>query len=116
MRDETDLQLVNLLQIDPRISWSKAGEILQMSPTTVANRWNHLVEKGLAWICTYPNPERRFTAVVEVDCRTEFLPSATKQMCAHPLIMSVDEATGQTTRSEERRVGKECRSRWSPYH
>src|SRR5260370_42597434 len=24
--------------------------------------------------------------------------------------------TGGHTRSEERRVGKECRSRWSPYH
>ena len=24
--------------------------------------------------------------------------------------------TGKTARSEERRVGKECRSRWSPYH
>src|SRR3712207_7499347 len=24
--------------------------------------------------------------------------------------------TGLDTRSEERRVGKECRSRWSPYH
>ena len=23
---------------------------------------------------------------------------------------------GSYTRSEERRVGKECRSRWSPYH
>ena len=23
---------------------------------------------------------------------------------------------GAVTRSEERRVGKECRSRWSPYH
>src|SRR6478735_10732892 len=23
---------------------------------------------------------------------------------------------GRRTRSEERRVGKECRSRWSPYH
>ena len=23
---------------------------------------------------------------------------------------------GATSRSEERRVGKECRSRWSPYH
>ena len=23
---------------------------------------------------------------------------------------------GQSSRSEERRVGKECRSRWSPYH
>ena len=25
-------------------------------------------------------------------------------------------ARGKDTRSEERRVGKECRSRWSPYH
>ena len=24
--------------------------------------------------------------------------------------------TQEVTRSEERRVGKECRSRWSPYH
>src|SRR3989449_11108661 len=24
--------------------------------------------------------------------------------------------TARVTRSEERRVGKECRSRWSPYH
>ena len=26
------------------------------------------------------------------------------------------EITGFSSRSEERRVGKECRSRWSPYH
>src|SRR2546427_4873268 len=26
------------------------------------------------------------------------------------------DAQGQLVRSEERRVGKECRSRWSPYH
>ena len=25
-------------------------------------------------------------------------------------------ANGPAERSEERRVGKECRSRWSPYH
>ena len=25
-------------------------------------------------------------------------------------------SSGKTNRSEERRVGKECRSRWSPYH
>src|SRR2546430_11968455 len=29
---------------------------------------------------------------------------------------TVNVAAGQTARSEERRVGKECRSRWSPYH
>ena len=27
-----------------------------------------------------------------------------------------NESEQVTTRSEERRVGKECRSRWSPYH
>ena len=27
-----------------------------------------------------------------------------------------DALNSYTTRSEERRVGKECRSRWSPYH
>ena len=37
------------------------------------------------------------------------------------LDLSACAATGQThdliyVRSEERRVGKECRSRWSPYH
>ena len=26
------------------------------------------------------------------------------------------QAAARMTRSEERRVGKECRSRWSPYH
>ena len=29
---------------------------------------------------------------------------------------TINTATTATTRSEERRVGKECRSRWSPYH
>ena len=33
------------------------------------------------------------------------------------VITNADEiADEMTTRSEERRVGKECRSRWSPYH
>ena len=36
-----------------------------------------------------------------------------------PLSVGITTLAGQhstTTRSEERRVGKECRSRWSPYH
>ena len=36
------------------------------------------------------------------------------------LVMSGQEVivtkNGREVRSEERRVGKECRSRWSPYH
>ena len=29
---------------------------------------------------------------------------------------TTEKVGGLNTRSEERRVGKECRSRWSPYH
>ena len=29
---------------------------------------------------------------------------------------AIMETIAETMRSEERRVGKECRSRWSPYH
>ena len=32
------------------------------------------------------------------------------------LILAFSQASGILLRSEERRVGKECRSRWSPYH
>src|ERR1019366_3804671 len=31
-------------------------------------------------------------------------------------VMSIASSSGARYRSEERRVGKECRSRWSPYH
>ena len=49
-------------------------------------------------------------------------------VCSHKFIAACVEGNGEkyqriqgvaddsTTRSEERRVGKECRSRWSPYH
>src|SRR5256712_9362700 len=30
--------------------------------------------------------------------------------------LEADDALASAARSEERRVGKECRSRWSPYH
>ena len=29
---------------------------------------------------------------------------------------NIGQGLNKLTRSEERRVGKECRSRWSPYH
>ena len=43
--------------------------------------------------------------------------------CLHKLFLKIiekpelfDTSRNFKTRSEERRVGKECRSRWSPYH
>ena len=37
-------------------------------------------------------------------------------MCRVIAVSNQKGGVGKTVRSEERRVGKECRSRWSPYH
>src|SRR2546430_17487116 len=39
-----------------------------------------------------------------------------KQLKDIGLMIRCDGATSPLLRSEERRVGEECRSRWSPYH
>src|SRR3712207_7479538 len=66
-------------------------------------------------------PEVRDGTVRLRDLKTEvfFLPSAIgaekegSYTNTHRLVQWHDKAV---ERSEERRVGKECRSRWSPYH
>src|SRR2546430_16374106 len=38
------------------------------------------------------------------------------QVAQHVAVIIQDRSVFRVDRSEERRVGKECRSRWSPYH
>ena len=54
-------------------------------------------------------------------CEVVVLASVNKEGYPRPVPMSKIATEGistiwMSTRSEERRVGKECRSRWSPYH
>ena len=46
----------------------------------------------------------------------EKLDKAVSVADAEEIRVSITGKKGKLTRSEERRVGKECRSRWSPYH
>ena len=48
------------------------------------------------------------------DKQTHDLPS--DEDLKHKLAVYLNQSTEELERSEERRVGKECRSRWSPYH
>ena len=49
----------------------------------------------------------------EIDRRKLILPEPIKTIGTHSVPLKLHR---DVTRSEERRVGKECRSRWSPYH
>src|ERR1039458_2836026 len=64
--------------------------------------------------------------VVEVERPRQILPGHrprsvpirkdNPRICRHPAYIGVPWILSTEKRSEERRVGKECRSRWSPYH
>ena len=56
--------------------------------------------------------------VIDKDC--VICPKCGKQVedikAEQPSVVINNTNTNANARSEERRVGKECRSRWSPYH
>ena len=68
-----------------------------------------------------PNPDQP-RSIFEEDTLNELAQSIRTYGVIQPIILK-DTGSGkyliitdEAERSEERRVGKECRSRWSPYH
>ena len=61
---------------------------------------------------------KHFTAFFSVEGDNIDPDNDIKQLIAEQIGAECEETwlVGQDKRSEERRVGKECRSRWSPYH
>ena len=58
--------------------------------------------------------EKKFLEIV--DLKKGFGSGQTRQEVLRGMNFSVAKGEFCVLRSEERRVGKECRSRWSPYH
>ena len=50
------------------------------------------------------------------DLVDEFVRTGTEVEAVERVGADLDHVVTAKVRSEERRVGKECRSRWSPYH
>src|ERR1017187_4383650 len=57
---------------------------------------------------TFPRPKQTITIRLDADLLGWLRPQEGYQTRINAVL--------RTYRSEERRVGKECRSRWSPYH
>ena len=73
---------------------------------------------GITWLLTF-DPEGRIAQVLESRVRaapTKPSPLRLTETIAAAINNAMDYGTPTVLRSEERRVGKECRSRWSPYH
>ncbi|AOT03019.1 Lrp/AsnC family transcriptional regulator [Arthrobacter sp. U41] len=91
---EEDLQLVNALQIAPRISWSDAAGILGAHATTLAARWDRLRASGAAWSTAHlmGDPKQMCLALVDVDCEMTLRADVTAALAAIPEVVTVEEA------------------------
>lgn len=73
MVDTLDLQVINALQIHPRVSWAQLGRILSVDPSTVSRRWSALTEQRQVWTSCFEGDAPRaaepsVSAMVEIRC------------------------------------------------
>jgi DNA-binding Lrp family transcriptional regulator len=95
--DELDRLLVTALQTSPRASWQQVGQVLDISASTAARRWDRLSGEGLAWFSCHPlrlpgTPLVR--AIIEIDCVAERLPSVGTTLARDPHLVNVDHVSG----------------------
>lgn len=91
---EDDLQLINALQLAPRVSWSDAARVLGVHATTLAARWDRLRAAGAAWTTAHliGDPKQMCLALVDVDCEMRQRAGVTAALAAIPEVVTVEEA------------------------
>ena len=91
-------------------SWSDLfSRLEQMTPKDKGDVFERVVQLFLQ-----TNPEYE-TQLANVWLLSE-VPKRVRTKLNLPVLDEGIDLIAETFRSEERRVGKECRSRWSPYH
>ena len=101
-----------LTVVDVALRYKEAEPLIDKTAAEVAAALGRIYKRGpLTW-----------PRLLQVDPGCEFMGAVTQLLAKHNVQVRrgrVDTHRDQgivERRSEERRVGKECRSRWSPYH
>ena len=95
----------NMASIVARVqSQSRAGKVIVVS---AMGKTTNALERLIPGVC---EPEMREPLLADV---IEYHLQILRHLFRSPKALV---SSALTHRSEERRVGKECRSRWSPYH
>lgn len=92
MIDETDLAIVNALEVQPRIEFSSLAAVLGLTPATVARRWKALVDSGRAWVTISPGPRHHevgWSAFISIEAHVSEQDRLAERLCAEPSFASV---------------------------
>src|SRR5256885_5065750 len=107
--------------------WRKCGECWTVFFFSSRRRHTRLQGDWSSDVCSSDLPARPLAlkqhqspdqplALKQHRAREQLLALNQCRALERPLALNQRQALEQPLRSEERRVGKECRSRWSPYH
>lgn len=91
---ETDLELVDALQVNPRAAWNAVAEPLGVSALTASRRWNALTSTGLAWSEATPGPQLFRGVFVELACRPGSTDAIIGELCEMPDMVTVGRLAG----------------------
>src|SRR2546429_8675787 len=105
-----DLLILKTISLEPKHGWAIAKRIQQVSQEALQ------IQQGSLYPALHRLEQQAWN-------KAEWRPTETGRMAKFYSLTSSGRkqlerelANWASTRSEERRVGKECRSRWSPYH
>ena len=94
--------------------WTSDGEAIDGATSSTFGLWNVQPSDAGGYGVIVTNAAGSVTSELGI-LKVEEAPTSPRDSVAGGLVASWS-FDGNLARSEERRVGKECRSRWSPYH
>ena len=102
------------MRVDPaNPAWPERDRLVLSKGHAAPALYAALAERGFF-------PAEELTTLRKIGSRLQGHPNMNTvpgvDMSTGSLGQGISAACGMALRSEERRVGKECRSRWSPYH
>jgi DNA-binding Lrp family transcriptional regulator len=92
---ETDLALIEALQLQPRAPWSRIGSVIGIDATTAARRWRRLADSGTAWMTAYPTHYATVVGYVDVACAPDALDGLTARLRHWGPVFSLERTTGE---------------------
>lgn len=93
---ETDLELVDALQVNPRAGWDAVAAPLGVSAVTASRRWHALVAGGLAWSEATPGPQLFRGVFVELACRPGTVDVVAAELTEMPDVVTVGRMAGES--------------------
>lgn len=92
---ETDLELVDALQVNPRASWNAVAAPLGVSALTASRRWKALTADGLAWSEATPGPQLFRGVFLELACRPGTADAVVHALNEMPDVVTVGRLAGE---------------------